>query len=271
VDWYEGRWLHVQEFAPPGKIPREKSRQRLNTLIAVLKELTGCSDENLYLKTRERGIRPYGKMGENRDRFIIRENGMRFYVNFTDYLDTGIFLDHRPTRLLIRDIMSETKDGRFLNLFAYTGTASVMAAAGGAVKTVSVDVSNTYLNWSKDNMKLNRLDSSSHSFIRSDSFDFLKNNRSEFSLIFIDPPTYSNGTGRRDWSVQEDHASLIQLAMEHLRPDGILLFSENLRRFKLDRALEGIFSLREITRETTDPDFVRRSGAHRCWEISHRR
>jgi len=270
VDWYEGRWLHVQEFAPPAKIPPEKSRQRLSTLVSVLEELTGCKDENLFLKTRHRGIRPYKKMGNSRDLLIIRENGMRFYVNFVDYLDTGIFLDHRPTRALIRDRMAERSGGRFLNLFAYTGTASVMAAAGGASQAVSVDVSNTYLNWARDNMKLNRLDSSAHSFIRSDSSDFLRSNKKKFDLIFIDPPTYSNGSGRSDWSVQDDHASLITLAMNQLSPGGVLIFAENFRRFRLDTGLSRQFSVKDITRETTDPDFIRRNGSHRCWEFSQR-
>lgn len=268
VDWYEGRWLHVQEFAAPGKIPPEKTRSRLNTLLSVLKEVTGCRDEDLYIKTRQRGIRPYSRMGDSRDRFIIRENGMKFYVNFIDYLDTGIFMDHRPTRAIIRDRIGR---GRFLNLFAYTGTASVMAAAGGATLTVSVDVSNTYLNWARDNMKLNRLETSSCSYVRSDAFEFLKKHDEKFDLIFIDPPTYSNGAGRMDWSVQDHHAPLIKLAMKHLNQDGTLLFAENFRRFRLDGELNKRFSVREITRETTDPDFFRRSGAHRCWEFSHSR
>jgi len=270
VDWYEGRWLHVQEFAPPGSIPPEKARNRLNTLISVLKDVTGCRDEDLYLKTRQRGPRPYKKTGDSRDLLIIRENGMRFFVNFIDYLDTGIFLDHRSIRSLIKSKMSVISKGRFLNLFSYTGTASVMAAAGGALQTVSVDISNTYLNWARDNMKLNRLDSSDNSFIRADSFEFLEGNNKKFNLIFIDPPTYSNGSGRSDWSVQEDHTALITLAMKNLSSDGSLLFSENFRRFRLDPDLNRLFSVKEITRETTDPDFIRRNGAYRCWDISHR-
>jgi 23S rRNA (guanine2445-N2)-methyltransferase / 23S rRNA (guanine2069-N7)-methyltransferase len=266
VDWYEGKWLHVQEFAAPGKIPQETTRMRLETLLTVLKEVTGCKREDLYLKTRQRGIRPHSKMGDTRDRFIIRENGMRFYVNFIDYMDTGIFLDHRPTRAIIRDRIGK---GRFLNLFSYTGTASVMAAAGGAGRTVNVDVSDTYLSWAKDNMKLNRLDGRSNAFVRSDIFDFLKNQNDKFDMIFIDPPTYSNGVGRNDWSVQDNHAQLINLAMENLNNGGTLLFSENFRRFTLDSELKNIFSVHEITRETTDPDFAARAKSHRCWEFSH--
>ena len=195
---------------------------------------------------------------------------MRFFVNFIDYLDTGVFLDHRSIRSLIKSKMSVISKGRFLNLFSYTGTASVMAAAGGALQTVSVDISNTYLNWARDNMKLNRLDSSDNSFIRADSFEFLEGNNKKFNLIFIDPPTYSNGSGRSDWSVQEDHTALITLAMKNLSSDGSLLFSENFRRFRLDPDLNRLFSVKEITRETTDPDFIRRNGAYRCWDISHR-
>jgi 23S rRNA (guanine2445-N2)-methyltransferase / 23S rRNA (guanine2069-N7)-methyltransferase len=177
VDWYEGRWLHVQEFAPPGKVPPEKSRRRLHTLLSILQECTGIDDDHLYLKTRQRGIRPYGKMADKKDKLIIKENGARFFINLTDYLDSGIFLDHRPTRALIRDRIGT---GRFLNLFAYTGTASVMAGLGGASKTVSVDVSNTYLDWGKENIRLNRLDESRHMFVRSDAFAFLKGSRELF-------------------------------------------------------------------------------------------
>jgi 23S rRNA (guanine2445-N2)-methyltransferase / 23S rRNA (guanine2069-N7)-methyltransferase len=267
VDWYEGRWLHVQEFSPPSRIPPETTRRRLETLVDVLKELTGCTDQNIFLKTRLRGVRPYSKMGDRGERYIMRENGMRFYVNFVDYLDTGIFLDHRPTRSLIRDYAG---NGRFLNLFAYTGTATVMAAAGGASRTVTVDVSNTYLEWSKDNLKLNGFDTAAHSRVRSDAVNFLKSRDDRYSLIFADPPTYSNGAGRGDWSVQEHHGELIRLAMEHLEPDGKLLFAENFRQFRLDQDLSRAFTVRDITRETTDPDFVRRGGAHRCWEFSRR-
>lgn len=266
VDWYEGRWLHIQEFAPPGKVPPDKARRRLVTLVDVLKELTGCEDGNLYLKTRQKGIRPYVKMGDSRDRFIIRENGRRFYINLNDYLDTGIFLDHRSTRAMIEKTAGKS---RFLNLFCYTGTASVMAASGGASRTVSVDVSNTYLGWASDNMKLNRLDSGSHSFVRSDAFEYLRAADEEFDLVFIDPPTYSNGAGRKDWSVQDDHGPLIRLAMNKLVAGGRIIFSENFRRFSIDNTLKRDFAVTEITRDTMPPDFARRNRAHRCWEITH--
>ncbi|PIE04927.1 MAG: bifunctional 23S rRNA (guanine(2069)-N(7))-methyltransferase RlmK/23S rRNA (guanine(2445)-N(2))-methyltransferase RlmL [Spirochaetales bacterium] len=264
VDWYEGKWLHVQEFEAPRKVPEEKALRRLFTLLDVLKELTGCSDENLYLKTRRRGVRPYGKPGDSSERFIIRENGRRFFVNFNDYLDSGIFLDHRSTRARIEGMAAGKT---FLNLFCYTGSATVMAASGGALRSVSVDVSNTYLKWSRDNLKLNKLSSSSHQFVRADAFDFLKNDRNFYDLVFIDPPTYSNGSGRRDWSVQEHHAPLLRLALSRLKEDGCIIFSVNFRRFVLDRQLAREYRVREITQQTVPPDFVGRGGAHRCWEI----
>lgn len=264
VDWYEGRWLHVQEFAAPAKIPRETSRCRLETLLTVLKELTGCSDENVFLKTRERGVRPYTKQNGRTERMIIRENRARFFVNFTGYLDTGIFLDHRPTRALIREKIGS---GRFLNLFSYTGTATVMAALGGASATTSVDVSNTYLNWCRDNLELNRVGGKRHKLIRSDAFSWLKKTGEEFDLIFLDPPTYSNGTGREDWSVQAHHGPLIKLAMRRLKPSGTLIFSENFRRFVLDSSLKKYYHIEEVTRETLHPDFALHAHSHRCWEF----
>ena len=267
VDWYEGRWLHVQEFAPPGKVPADKARRRLITLVDVLKELTGCDDENLYLKTRQRGIRPYVKMGSSRDRFIIRENGRKFFINLNDYLDSGIFLDHRTTR---KRIEQQSKGAAFLNLFCYTGTASVMAASGGAARTVSVDVSNTYLKWAEDNMKLNGLNSRTNSFIRSDAFDFLKSTEAFFDLVFIDPPTYSNGSGRNDWSVQDDHGNLIRFALKRLNPGGTIIFSENFRRFSFEEKLRRDCRVKEITQETMPADFAKRNRTHRCWEIHER-
>ena len=265
VDWYERRWLHVQEFAAPSKVPAAKARRRLETLVEILREETDCPPERLYLKTRRRGVRPYARMDETGEKFIIRENGARFFVNFTDYLDTGIFLDHRPTRKLIRD----AADGRrFLNLFCYTGTATVMAALGGASATASVDVSRTYLDWTRDNMRLNGVDGPHHRYHRSDAFSYLKTCDEAFDLIFIDPPTYSNGAGREDWSVQEHHGALIREAMTRLNPEGRLLFSENFRRFRLEPSLEREYSVTEITRDTLHPDFARRGRSHRCWEFS---
>ncbi|OQX29583.1 MAG: 23S rRNA (guanine(2445)-N(2))/(guanine(2069)-N(7))-methyltransferase [Spirochaeta sp. LUC14_002_19_P3] len=264
VDWYEGRWLHVQEFDAPGKIPRETSQCRFETLLAVLKELTGCADEDVFVKTRRRGVRPYPNRRGGTERMIIRENQVRFLVNFTDYLDTGIFLDHRPTRALIRGWAA---GGTFLNLFAYTGTATVMAALGGANSTISVDVSNTYLRWCRDNLALNRADGPQHKFIRADAVSWLKDTDEHFDLIFIDPPTYSNGSGRDDWFVQEHHGLLLRLAMGRLNPGGMVVFSENFRRFVMDAGLKREFNVQEITRDTLHPDFAMRARSHRCWKI----
>lgn len=264
VDWYEGTWIHIQEFSAPAKISQEISQRRLNTLIMTLKELCNCKDENIFIKRHKRGIRPYNRRGTQSQRMIIRENQARFFVNFVDYLDTGIFLDHRPTRARIRRMIGE---GSFLNLFCYTGTATVMAALGGAESTVSVDVSNTYLDWCQDNLKLNRVAGKQHRQIRSDSFEWLKKSSEKFDLIFIDPPTYSNGTGRSDWSVQDDHAPLIREAMKHLNKNGTLIFSENFRRFVLDSSLNIHYHVQELTQETLHPDFALLRKSHRCWEF----
>ena len=264
VDFYEGKWLHVQEYAAPAKIPEDIVRRRAETLIEVFQEVMGFGDEAIFLKTRRRGVRPYGRMGNSHQRFVMRENGCRFWINLTDRLDTGIFLDHRPTRKRIRDA---AQGKRVLNLFAYTGTASVAAALGGASATTTVDVSNTYLRWARDNFELNRIPEDDHRFVKADAFDFLKTEQETYDIIFLDPPTYSNGAGRQDWSVEKHHAAIIRLALKRLNPQGVLLFSENYRRFALDHKLKRQHSPVEITRETTDPDFARRARGHRCWEF----
>ncbi len=265
VDWYEGKWLHVQEFEAPAKVSPDVSQRRLSTLVFVLKELLACTNENVFLKTRKRGIRPYTGRNGHGERMIMKENEAKFFVNFTHYLDTGIFLDHRPTRALIRQWVG---NGSFLNLFSYTGSATVMAALGGASSTVSVDASNTYLNWCRDNFRLNRVSGMQHKLIRSDAIEWLRNSKDKFSLIFADPPTYSNGAGRGDWSVQEHHQLLIDLAMEHLKPSGMLIFSVNYRRFVLEPSLRKKYVVKDLTQETLHPDFAILSHTHRCWSFS---
>ena len=262
VDWYERKWLHVQEFVAPNRITEERSRLHLNTLVATLREI--CLTEQVYVKHRRRGRQPYSKSGGQSERFIVRENGQRYFVNFVDYLDTGIFLDHRPTRAIIR---TKAEGGSFLNLFCYTGTASVMAAAGGARRVVNVDISRTYLDWARDNMKLNSLDSPGCQYVRADAMLFMRENTERFNLIFIDPPTCSNGYGRDDWFIQDNHDEIIDMAMNSLKSGGLVIFSASYRCFKLKSALRKRYSFREITRETTDPDFTGRSHVHRCWEI----
>jgi 23S rRNA (guanine2445-N2)-methyltransferase / 23S rRNA (guanine2069-N7)-methyltransferase len=210
----------------------------------------------------------YQAIAEVGERVIVEEGGLKFLVNFTDYLDTGLFLDHRMTRARIRTL---AKGRRFLNLFCYTGAATVYAAAGGAAATTSVDMSRTYIDWAKRNMAVNRLEGG-HAFIQEDCLAWLDRSQGgPWDLIFLDPPTFSNSKRMaREFDVQRDHADLIRAAMRRLAPDGLLLFSTNFRKFRLDAgALDGL-DIRDITRATIPFDFARDSKVHACFEISSR-
>ncbi len=196
---------------------------------------------------------------------ICREGPLRFFLNFTDYLDTGLFLDSRELRRLIRE---EAQGKRFLNLFAYTCSASVAAAAGGAASTLSVDTSRTYLDWGKENFRLNRLEGPKQRFLQKESLEFLKSSRDRFDLAYIDPPTYSNSKERRrDFEVQRDHQELILAAARLIDSGGSILFCTNFTKFTLDRALTERFEVEELTDRTLPPDFSRRGKAHRSFSI----
>ena len=273
IDIYNGDQcrIHVQEYAPPANIDERKAQARLNAALGVITELTGVRSSNLYFKQRrrQREGHQYEKLGGRGEQHEIEENGHRFLVNFTDYLDTGLFLDHRP----IRQYIEEQANGkRFLNLFAYTGTATVSAASGGADTSVSVDLSRTYLDWARNNLKLNKLDGEQHAFIQQDVGEWLKTNRKrEFDLIFLDPPSFSRSKRMQGTlDVQRDHAKLIQNAMALLAPDGELLFSTNLRRFKLDETELQAYSIEDITRRTIPEDFSRNQRIHQCFRITHK-
>ena len=201
------------------------------------------------------------------DLFIANENGHKFLVNFTDYLDTGLFLDHRPVRKMIE---SMSRDKRFLNLFCYTASATVHAAAGGALSTVSVDANANYLEWANKNMQINGFNTMNHFFYKDDCISFLRENRDVFDLIFCDPPTFSNSKGRDVFDVQRDHGYLIRSCMRHLASDGVLIFSTNYTRFKMFGELFEDFIVEDITESTIGFDFARNSKIHRCYKIRHR-
>ncbi|MCH4247192.1 MAG: bifunctional 23S rRNA (guanine(2069)-N(7))-methyltransferase RlmK/23S rRNA (guanine(2445)-N(2))-methyltransferase RlmL [Acinetobacter populi] len=272
VDLY-GDKLHVQEYAPPKTIDPEKAKKRFNLALATLRAVTGLSRENIFIKTRARqaGKTQYEKQSSASKRFIVREGQAKLLVNLTDYLDTGLFLDHRQIRL---QIAKEARGKHFLNLYSYTSTASVHAALGGAASTTSVDLSNTYLNWSKENFVLNGLTvdhpDEQHQFFESDCFEWLKEGHEQYDLIFIDPPTFSNskkfyGT----FDVQRDHLSLLKRAMNRLSTDGTLYFSNNYRGFELDEEIEAMYQVEEITHWTIGPDYKRNQKIHRAWRIRH--
>jgi 23S rRNA (guanine2445-N2)-methyltransferase / 23S rRNA (guanine2069-N7)-methyltransferase len=266
VDIYED-WVHVQEYEPPRSVDQVKAFIRLNEVVDVVASVLDIDKNRIVLKTRRRqsGKDQYLRQDDAGESLIANEHGLRFRVNLKDYLDTGLFLDHRLTRRLIANISNEKS---FLNLFAYTGTATVYAAAGGARSTTTVDMSNTYLAWAQENLKLNKLVGKQHEFVREDCIKWLagaKNKGECYQLIFLDPPTFSNSK-RMDHTldIRRDHVELINQAMSVLADDGLLIFSSNARGFKLDEKQLEEYALRDITRMTTSEDF-RRKPAHVCW------
>ncbi|MEC8901151.1 MAG: bifunctional 23S rRNA (guanine(2069)-N(7))-methyltransferase RlmK/23S rRNA (guanine(2445)-N(2))-methyltransferase RlmL, partial [Pseudomonadota bacterium] len=268
VDRYGDR-VHVQEYAAPSSVNPAQAQKRLFDALEVLPEALGVDPSKIYVKRRERqtGAAQYQKREASGERFEVQEGSARLWVNLRDYLDTGLFLDHRPVRRMLGEMASGK---RFLNLFCYTATATVQAALGGASDSVSVDMSNTYLEWARDNFALNKLDPRLHRVVRDDCFRWLETANAQFDLIFMDPPTFSNSKKMRDTlDVQRDHPRLVELAMARLAPGGTLVFSNNQRRFKLDEALRERYAVEEITTRTFDPDFQRRTNLHHVFLLRH--
>jgi 23S rRNA (guanine2445-N2)-methyltransferase / 23S rRNA (guanine2069-N7)-methyltransferase len=269
VDLYE-QWVHVQEYEAPATVDAKKAVARLREVMTVLPTVLGVPAESVFLKVRRRqkGTSQYEKFDQRGDFHEVGEGGCRFLVNFSDYLDTGLFLDHRPTRQLLRELASGK---RFLNLFAYTGAATVYAAAGGARSTTTVDMSQVYLDWARRNLALNGFPGAQHDFVRADCLEWLRRERRQFDLIFLDPPTFS--TSKRmeaTFDVQRDHVSLLRATAGLLATDGILIFSNNSRRFKMDREALPELQIEEISRQTIPRDFERNPRIHNCWRIIRR-
>ncbi|WP_416885957.1 bifunctional 23S rRNA (guanine(2069)-N(7))-methyltransferase RlmK/23S rRNA (guanine(2445)-N(2))-methyltransferase RlmL [Marinospirillum sp.] len=265
--------VHVQEYAPPASIPENKARQRLMEALIVLPEVLQVPAQALHLKQRQRqaGKRQYQKQGEAGAFFTVREGAALLEVNLSDYLDTGLFLDHRPIR---RRLYQETQGLRFLNLFCYTGVATVQAALGGALHTTSVDLSRTYLSWLERNLALNKQESKKHFLVQADCRAWLaqqaQERRLSYDLIFMDPPTFSNSKRMQGTlDIQRDQEELVHHAMSLLTSDGVLIFSNNLRGFKISPALLEAYEVQDISRATLDPDFERRPKIHQCFEIRH--
>lgn len=261
-------WLVVQEYAAPKDVPEQKARKRLHEVLVALPVVTGVDSSRIVVKTRkqQKGTNQYQKVSEHKEKLIVFENGAKFGVNLTDYLDTGLFLDHRITRQKVQQL-ARNKD--VLNLFAYTGSVSVHAAIGGARSVTTVDMSKTYLDWAKDNMHLNKVQSACE-YIQADCTTWLSSHRKYYDLIFIDPPSFSNSKRMSDtWDVQRDHVRILKEAAERLNPDGLIIFSNNLRSFKLDQqAIENLgFSVDNISQATLPEDFKRNPKIHHCWLI----
>jgi 23S rRNA (guanine2445-N2)-methyltransferase / 23S rRNA (guanine2069-N7)-methyltransferase len=263
-------WLCVQEYAAPPEIEREAVRRRRGEVLAVLPEVTGVDAARIRVRTRRRTRRgeQYGKLGERAQFHTVMEGGLRFLVNFDDYLDTGLFLDHRLTRARLR---TAARGVHFLNLFGYTGTATVYAAAGGAASTTTVDLSRTYLAWAERNLAVNGLGGGAHARVRADCREWLRDaaRRSQrFGLIFIDPPTFSNSkrTGAV-LDVARDHAALIDGCAQLLSPGGLVLFSTNAQRFRLSPQVSERYAVRDVTAATLPQDFARNPHIHQCFEL----
>ncbi len=272
VDIYQGAqtWVNVQEYEPPKSIDQHKADQRLAGLLAEIPRVLGVSSDQVFLKIRrkQKSTDQYEKHGDQGRFHIIEEGGCKLLVNFEDYLDTGLFLDHRPIRMMIQQ---QAKGKSFLNLFAYTGSATVHAAIGGAKSTTTIDMSNTYINWAKKNLALN-ISQGNHEFIQADCMEWLAAEAEQpskhYDLIFLDPPTFSNSKRMDEaFDIQNDHVQLINNAISLLSPGGVLYFSTNFRRFKIDKQALSDLIVEDISAATIPEDFSRNPKIHYCWRI----
>lgn len=272
IDLYQGKqsWVHLQEYAAPKTVDKHKASQRLREAIGIIPELLDIDRGQLFYKIRQRqkGLRQYEKSDQKPVFHPVKEAEYEFLVDFGRYLDTGLFLDHRLIRQLIAQL---AKNKTVLNLFSYTGSISVYAARGGAKSVTSVDLSKTYLEWSINNFKHNSISLDKHEFIHADCLQWLKNlnPQKKYQLIILDPPTFSNSKRmNQSFDVQRDHNHLIRLTMQSLTADGILIFSNNFRKFKMDESLQGDYHVVNITGQTIPKDFERNRKIHNCWQIS---
>ena len=276
IDLYgnDERWAYVQEYAAPATVEQDAARSRRDEVLAVLPEILGLPVERIVLRVRRRqkGGDQYEKVGADAQFHTVREGGYRFLVNFTDYLDTGLFLDHRITRHRVGELAA----GRsFLNLFAYTGTATVYAAGAGATASTTVDMSRTYLDWARRNLALNGLAGPQHGFVQADCLAWLEEQgaapQRRYGVIFVDPPTLSRSKRmEREFDVQRDHARLLEMTLRLLEPGGVIVFSNNFQKFKLDPAVTQAFDVEDLTRATLPEDFARNPRIHVCFLLRPR-
>ncbi len=264
IDWYEGRLYGA--IVPHEDTPDEEAEALGEAWLEAARAALEVAPERSYLKRRERqrGSAQYTPVARQGERFEVGEAGLRFWVNLSDYLDTGLFLDHRQTRELVA---AEARGKRVLNLFAYTGSFTVHAAAAGARSTTTVDSTPTYLRWAQDNLRLNGLEGFQHELIRSDVGEYLRGARAagaRFDLVVLDPPTFSNSKGTPTFDVRRHHPALFELLWGVVSPGGVVYFSTNARKFKLSEEIRAGWEAEEITERTVPPDFEQRRP-HMCW------
>lgn len=275
VDVYQsGSYVHavVQEYAAPKTIAADVAQQRLQDLVAAVGAFLAIPPASIAIKSRQRqrGKEQYQRAEDPIGREIrVKEGAAQYRLNLYDYLDTGVFLDHRPIR---RYIYEHARDKRVLNLFCYTATASVQAALGGARETLSIDLSNTYLDWARRNFLLNKMAKNAHRLKRENCLEWLayksKRPHTKYDLIFLDPPSFSNSKSMDSvLDIQRDHVRLIRQSMRLLERGGTLIFSTNLRKFKLDRVQLNTFTIEDYCAQSLDPDFERNAKIHQCYLI----
>ena len=265
VDRYED-CLHIADCSLPRDRTPAEHADWLDLMARTAGEVLAVPPANVFLKRRQRqrGTSQYERLSQGERVFVVSEGGLRFRVNLSDYVDTGLFLDQRITRSMVRELAAGK---RFLNLFGYTGAFTVYAAAGGAEATTTVDLSNTYLDWAGENMRLNGFGGPQHRFVRDDAMSFLEHRpqKEAYDLVVVDPPTFSNSKRTDEfWDVQRDHVELLNRLLEWVAPGGLVFFSTNFRRFKFDQDQIQGMEIREISRQTVPPDF-RNRRVHRCW------
>ncbi|HKI74805.1 MAG TPA: class I SAM-dependent methyltransferase, partial [Pseudomonadales bacterium] len=263
----ETPFIVIQEYEAPKTIDPDKVKRRTSELVSVIKAAYSSPDDHLFYKTRarQRGDAQYERLSKTAGFHLTMEGAARLRVNFEDFIDTGLFLDHRPLRLRLYE---EAKHKDFLNLFCYTAAATVHAALGGASSTTSVDMSKTFLDWAERNFDANAITGKAHRLVRADCLAWIESAPAEsWDLIFLDPPTFSNSKRMKEtFDVQADHVHLIDKAMRLLREDGTLYFSTNLRNFHLDPSLGERFTLEAFA--TIPFDFRRRQNIHHCWKLT---
>ena len=271
IDIY-GDYLVIQEYAAPKTIDEKKATKRLQEVIYWAPKVLDIPTDKVVLKTRakQKGKNQYQRVDKSRQSITINEHGALFKINLWDYLDTGLFLDHRKTRQIVA---KKSKNKSLLNLFAYTGSVSVQAALHGASSITTVDMSNTYLNWAQDNFALNKLNGHKYQFIQADCLDWLKKNTTAYDIVFIDPPTFSNSKRMEDsFDVQRDHVALITDALKSLAVGGEIFFTNNKRNFKMDFEAMAALGLQAqaMSDVTRDKDFARNKHIHNSWSITRK-